>query len=224
MVLFEQLPAAWRPLLEPAFTTPATDSLEAFLAAERANQEIFPAPGELFRALELTPPEEVKAVILGQDPYPTPGHAHGLAFSVRAGVKPPKSLANMYKELRIDLGLPLAPTGLLEPWARQGVLLLNTVLTVRSGAAGSHRDQGWERLTDAIIEAVAASPERVVFLLWGKHAHAKESLIPLDRHTVLKSAHPSPLSASQGFFGSQPYSRTNAALRAAGRTEIDWRL
>ena len=130
----------------------------------------------------------------------------------------------MYKERQTDLGLPLPATGLLEPWARQGVLLLNTVLTVRSGAAGSHRKRGWEALTDALIRAVAGGDPHVVFLLWGKQAQVKESLIPASRHTVLKAAHPSPLSASQGFFGSRPYSQTNAALRAAGRTEIDWHL
>ena len=224
MVLFEQLPAAWKPLVKAEFAAPGVRNLEDFLTAERASHDIFPGPNELFRALELTPPGNVRAVILGQDPYPTPGHAHGLAFSVRAGVKAPRSLVNMYKELQTDLGLPLPATGLLEPWARQGVLLLNTVLTVRSGAAGSHRKRGWEALTDALIRAVAGGDPHVVFLLWGKQAQVKESLIPASRHTVLKAAHPSPLSAGQGFFGSRPYSRTNAALRAAGRTEIDWHL
>jgi uracil-DNA glycosylase len=223
-VLFEQVPAAWQPALAPAFQAPDAAALDAFLTAERQNATVFPAPEETFRALELTPPERVSCVILGQDPYPTPGHAHGLAFSVRAGVKPPKSLANIYKELRIDLGLPIPATGLLEPWAQQGVLLLNTVLTVRAGDAGSHQHKGWESITDAIIRAVAALPQRVVFVLWGNHAHAKAGLIPAEPHVVLRSVHPSPLSASRGFFGSRPFSQTNAALRAAGRTEIDWRL
>ena len=198
--------------------------LETFLTAERQQASVFPAPEEVFRALALTPPDRAACVILGQDPYPTPGHAHGLAFSVRAGVKPPKSLANIFKERRIDLDLPLPETGLLEPWAQQGVLLLNTVLTVRSGAAGSHRNKGWEPITDAIISTVAARSERVVFLLWGSLAHAKAALISGDSHVVLQAAHPSPLSASKGFFGSRPFSRANAALRQAGRPEIDWRL
>lgn len=224
MALFEQLPVPWQPLLAPAFLGPAVAGLEEFLADERAAHDVFPAPAEVFRALELTPPDRVQAVILGQDPYPTPGHAHGLAFSVRVGVAPPRSLVNMYKELESDLRVARPATGLLEPWARQGVLLLNTVLTVRSGEAGSHRLRGWEPLTDAVIRAVADRAEPAVFLLWGKHAQAKAELIPPQRHTVLQAAHPSPLSAYQGFFGSRPYSQTNQALRAAGRKEIDWRL
>jgi uracil-DNA glycosylase len=222
-VLFEQVPLGWREALAPAFDRPAAAELEKFLRAERATASVFPAPDEMFRALELTPLDTVRCVILGQDPYPTPGHANGLAFSVRTGVKPPKSLANMFKELRIDLELPLPETGNLEPWAGQGVLLLNTVLTVRDGEAGSHRGKGWESITDAVIGAVADSAAETVFVLWGNHAQAKAPLIPA-RHTILQSVHPSPLSASRGFFGSRPYSRVNAALRAAGRREIDWRL
>jgi len=223
-VLFEQVPTAWQPALAPAFQGPSVVALENFLLAERQQASVFPAPAETFRALELTPPSRVACVILGQDPYPTPGHAHGLAFSVRAGVKAPKSLANMFKELNTDLGLPVPATGLLEPWAAQGVLLLNTVLTVRSGKAGSHKGKGWEPITDSIIRAVAALPQRVVFLLWGNFAHTKAKLIPATPHVILKTSHPSPLSASRGFFGSRPFSQANAALRAAGRTEIDWRL
>lgn len=217
------MPAAWRDALTAAFQTPAAAALQSFLTAERARTTVFPAPEETFRALDFTAPADVRCVILGQDPYPTPGHANGLAFSVRPGVKPPRSLVNMFKELRDDLGLPLPTTGALEPWARQGVLLLNTVLTVRNGEAGSHRGQGWEPITDAMIQAVAHSPRPVVFVLWGSHAQTKQTLIP-PRHPVLKSSHPSPLSASRGFLGSQPYSQVNAALRQAGRTEIDWRL
>jgi uracil-DNA glycosylase len=223
-VLSEQVPAAWRDALAPVFAGPGVAALEEFLQRERQQGEVFPAQGEVFRALELTPPDEVRCVILGQDPYPTPGHAHGLAFSVRAGVKPPKSLVNMFKELQSDLGWPLAQTGLLEPWARQGVLLLNTVLTVRNGDAGSHRGKGWEPITDGVFRTVAARAERVVFVLWGNHAQEKEALIPATTHVILKAPHPSPLSASRGFFGSRPYSRVNAALREAGRTEIEWRL
>jgi len=210
--------------LRAAFDQPATRTLETFLAAERQAHTVFPPADDVFRALECTPPAQVKAVILGQDPYPTPGHAHGLAFSVRPGVAPPRSLRNMFQELQADLGAAPPASGSLEPWARQGVLLLNTVLTVRAGEAGSHRGQGWERLTAAMLSAVAAGPEPVAFCLWGNDAQAKAALIDAQRHTIIASAHPSPLSARRGFFGSRPYSRINAALRAAGRTEIDWRL
>jgi uracil-DNA glycosylase len=222
-VLLEQVPAGWREVLRPAFRMPAVRALEDFLRRERAEREVFPAAAETFQALELTPLERVRCVILGHDPYPTPGHAHGLAFSVRAGVRPPKSLVNIYKELDADLGIAPPESGLLEPWARQGVLLLNTVLTVRSGEAGSHQGRGWEVITDAVIRTVAAPAAPVVFVLWGNPARAKAGMIAAP-HVVIESAHPSPLSAHRGFFGSRPFSRVNAALRSVGRTEIDWRL
>lgn len=199
-------------------------ALRAALAAEVAEGErVFPPPAEWFRALELTPPEAVRVVILGQDPYHGEGQAHGLCFSVARGVKTPPSLANIYKELEADLGIARAPHGSLEHWARQGVLLLNTVLTVRMGAAGSHQKRGWERFTDAIVRAVAAQDRPIVFMLWGAHAQRKAAFVADDpRHLVLAAPHPSPLSAYGGFFGSRPFSRANAFLAANGVTPIDW--
>ncbi|WP_290749492.1 uracil-DNA glycosylase [Amaricoccus sp.] len=216
------VPPAWRAALAPQ--ADALAAVAARVAAARAaGVAVAPAAADVFRALELTPPEAVRAVILGQDPYPTPGHADGLCFSVRPGVAPPRSLRNVFRELAADLGLPEPQGGSLEPWARQGVLLLNTVLTVEEGAAAAHAGWGWEAVTDAAIDAAAARPEPTVFLLWGRHAQAKAPRIPA-RHTVIATAHPSPLSARRGFLGSRPFSRANAALRAAGRDEIDWRL
>ncbi len=224
MNLFKQIPSSWQANLESEFQLPYIQKLQAFLETERNTQQIFPAEKETFRALELTPLEAVKVVILGQDPYHDDGQAHGLAFSVQPGIKPPPSLVNMFKELETDLGIPRAKTGFLEPWARQGVLMLNAVLTVRAHAAGSHQKQGWEKLTDAIIKAVSSKPDRVVFVLWGAYAHKKADLIDANLHTVLKAVHPSPLSARSGFFGSKPFSSINAALLEAGKSGIDWRL
>jgi uracil-DNA glycosylase len=163
-------------------------------------------------------------MILGQDPYHGPRQAHGLCFSVRRGVRIPPSLVNIHKELHDDLGLPIPDHGNLEAWARQGVLLLNTTLTVRGGAAASHQGKGWETFTDQVIKVVSAKPEPVVFILWGASARRKRQLIDIDRHTIIESAHPSPLSAHNGFFGSRPFSRANAALVAAGREPVDWDL
>ena len=182
-----------------------------------------PQAADVYRALALTAPEAVRVVLLGQDPYPTPGHADGLAFSVRPGVAPPRSLRNIFRELEADLGLPSPASGSLEPWARQGVLLLNNALSVEQGAANAHAGWGWERVTDAIIDAVAARPAPTVFLLWGRSAQAKAGRIR-PPHVTLASPHPSPLSARTGFFGSRPFSRANAALEAAGRGGVDWRL
>ncbi|MCX7676703.1 MAG: uracil-DNA glycosylase, partial [Alteraurantiacibacter sp.] len=179
------------------------------------------------RALELTPLNQVKAVILGQDPYHGPGQAHGLAFSVPRGITPPPSLLNIYKELQADLGLAPPAHGNLEAWARQGVLLLNASLTVEDGKPASHAGRGWEAITDALVAAVAARREPAVFILWGSHAQKKAQRIPAlhtGTHLLLQSAHPSPLSAHRGFFGSRPFSRTNAFLEKAGRGMIDWRL
>jgi uracil-DNA glycosylase len=198
--------------------------LEAFLETERATQTVFPPEAEVFSALELTPFENVRVLIVGQDPYHDDGQAHGLAFSIKPGKKVPPSLRNIYKELEADLGIPRTKNGFLEPWARQGVLLLNTSLTVRAHAAGSHKGQGWEKLTDAIIRAVSSKSERVVFVLWGALAGKKLALIDTTRHTVVQSSHPSPLSAHNGFFGSKPFSKINAALLEVGQAEIDWRL
>ncbi len=224
MKLFDQIPASWQPYLEQEFGQPYIEKLEAFLEAERASQQVFPPEKDVFRALELTPFENIKVVILGQDPYHDDGQAHGLAFSVQPGIKPPPSLVNMFKELETDLGIPRPKTGFLEPWARQGVLMLNAVLTVRAHAAGSHQKQGWGKLTDAMIQAISSHKTGVVFVLWGAYAHKKADLIDASRHTVLKAVHPSPLSARNGFFGSRPFSSINAALDKVEKSEIDWRL
>jgi uracil-DNA glycosylase len=224
MKLFDQIPASWQPYLEQEFGQPYIQKLEAFLESERATQQVFPPAENVFRALELTSFENVKVVILGQDPYHDDGQAHGLAFSVQPGIKPPPSLVNMFKELETDLGIPRPKTGFLEPWAKQGVLMLNAVLTVRAHAAGSHQKQGWEKLTDAIIKAISSHKRGVVFVLWGAYAHKKTDLIDASCHTVLKAVHPSPLSARNGFFGSKPFSSINTALIEAENSEIDWRL
>lgn len=214
----------WNPVLRAQLDAPYWRDLQTFVAAERARSAVFPPADEVFAALHLTPYADTKVLILGQDPYHGPGQAHGLCFSVRPGVAPPPSLVNIFKELRDDLGYEPPDHGCLVPWARQGVLLLNAVLTVRAHTAGSHAGKGWETFTDQVITAVDAKPERVVFVLWGAYARKKRSLIDSRRHVVIESAHPSPLSASNGFFGSRPFSRANAALEAAGRTPVDWRL
>lgn len=229
--LAAQIPRAWHLPLAAEVREPYVAELESFLAAERAAHVVFPPPQDVFRALELTPFESVRVVILGQDPYHDDGQAHGLAFSVRPGVKPPPSLVNMFKELEADLGIARPSTGFLEPWAKQGVLLLNATLTVRAHAAGSHHKRGWEIFTDAVIRAVAARERPSVFVLWGAHAHRKLKLIeaasrPLQSrsHVVIQSAHPSPLSARNGFLGSRPFSRINAALAGMGEAPVDWAL
>jgi uracil-DNA glycosylase len=214
----------WNPILRDEFAEPYWAELQAFVADERANHEVFPPAEEVFAALHQTPYASVKVVILGQDPYHGPGQAHGLCFSVRRGVAIPPSLRNIYTELRDDLGIAPPRHGNLDAWTRQGVLLLNTSLTVRAHQAASHHGRGWERFTDQVIRAVSAKPERVVFILWGAAARKKRSLVDTSRHVVLESAHPSPLSARNGFFGSRPFSRTNAALVEAGREPVDWRI
>lgn len=216
------LPGAWDALLAPELEMPYFDALRRFVDGERRRHTVYPPEDEVFTALRLTPYEAVRVFVLGQDPYHGPGQAHGLAFSVRPGVRPPPSLANLYREMRDDLGCPVPRTGYLAPWAEQGVLLLNAVLTVRAGEANSHKGVGWERFTDAVIRRVSDHAERVVFVLWGGYAAKKLPLIDTSRHGVVQSAHPSPLSASRGFFGSRPFSRINAALREGGRGEIDW--
>lgn len=214
----------WNPLLRDQLQEPYWAELQAFVAAERATRTIYPPPDDVFAALHLTPFAGVKAVVLGQDPYHGPGQAHGLSFSVRPGVAVPPSLRNIFAEREADLGLPPPPHGCLGAWARHGVLLLNATLTVRAGQAASHQGRGWERFTDEVIRVVAAKPERVVFLLWGASARRKKALVDTTRHVVIESAHPSPLSAANGFFGSRPFSRTNEALVAAGREPVDWRV
>lgn len=199
--------------------------LKRFLLGERERgRKIFPRGSNWFRALDLTPLEDVRVVILGQDPYHGPGQAHGLCFSVPSGIRPPPSLVNIYKELRSDLGIEPARHGFLEHWAKQGVLLLNSVLTVEMGRAASHRDRGWERFTDQVIGEVNEKQEPVVFMLWGSYAQRKAAFVDQSRHLVLKAPHPSPLSAHSGFFGCGHFSKANAFLESRGRIPIDWAL
>lgn len=224
MRLVDAIPLGWRAVLADEFEQPYMYELAAFVAEERKQYTVYPPKADVFSALALTPYDQVRVVILGQDPYHGPNQAHGLAFSVRKGVPPPPSLVNIFKELRVDLGIVPPRHGSLVEWAEQGVLLLNTVLTVRAGAAGSHKGHGWERLTDRIIELVSARARPVVFVLWGSPAQRKMTLIDTKRHTIIRSVHPSPLSAESGFFGSRPFSRVNAALEANGEPPIDWQL
>jgi uracil-DNA glycosylase len=214
----------WNPLLRDQFDLPYWSELQEFVARERQTHAVYPPADEVFNALHLTPHANVKVMILGQDPYHGPGQAHGLCFSVRRGVRVPPSLANIHKELHADVGVAVPDHGNLEAWARRGVLLLNATLTVRGGAAASHQNRGWETFTDQVIEVVDAKTEPVVFILWGASARRKRALIDTDRHTIIESAHPSPLSAHNGFFDSRPFSQANAALRAAGRDPVDWDL
>ena len=227
LLMSETVPESWRPVLDPVLASPECRRLGGWLRAEEeAGKTIYPPRGQRLRALELTPLEAVKVVILGQDPYHGPGQAHGLCFSVPQGVRVPPSLVNIYQELEADLGVARREHGDLEHWARQGVLLLNTSLTVEAGRAGSHAGCGWEWITDAIVAAVAAREEPSVFILWGSHARKKAQGVPElarnERHLVLTSAHPSPLSAYAGFFGSKPFSKANAFLETNGRGAIDW--
>ncbi|WP_068077162.1 uracil-DNA glycosylase [Novosphingobium lentum] len=220
------LPDSWRATLQPVLATAAMRALGGFLVREEAHGTIiYPPRGSRLRALELTPLDAVKVVILGQDPYHGPGQAHGLAFSVPPGIRIPPSLINIHKELASDLGVPRPAHGNLEGWARQGVLLLNNALTVEDGKAGSHQQRGWEAFTDAVVEAVASRDVPTVFLLWGSHARKKAERIPHlagPRHLVLTAPHPSPLSAHGGFFGSRPFSQANAFLAQHGVSLIDW--
>jgi uracil-DNA glycosylase len=220
----DRLPEDWKKVLEDVLASPGFAKLEAFVEEERREHTVYPSEEDLFSAFRLTPYDEVKVLLLGQDPYHGPGQAHGLAFSVKPGVKPPPSLANIFKELQSDLGVPKPKDGSLIPWAKQGVLLLNAVLTVREGEPNAHEGHGWETFTDAVIRKVSDKSEPVVFMLWGSYARKKEKLIDPTRHVILKGPHPSPLSAKRGFFGSRPFSRTNEALVARGRELIDWRL
>ena len=228
MALAETIPDSWKPVLDPVLDSEEARRLGGWLRAEEdAGKTIYPARGCRLRALELTPLEAVKVVILGQDPYHGPGQAMGLCFAVPEGVKVPPSLVNIYKELESDLGVARPAHGDLSAWARQGVLLLNNTLTVEAGQAGSHAGRGWDAITDACVSAVAARQPPSVFVLWGSHAQAKAKRIPGlrdGRHLVIESPHPSPLSAHRGFFGSKPFSTTNAFLESRDRGAIDWRL
>lgn len=217
------LPESWQDVLGPETEKTWFQELLEFVEEERERGPVFPPRDEVFAALEATPFDRVKVLILGQDPYHGEGQGHGLCFSVRPGVKTPPSLRNIYRELRDDLGHPVPDNGYLMPWAEQGVLLLNAVLTVRSGEANSHKGRGWERLTDAVIRAVSSRGDPAVFVLWGNYAKKKLPLIDTERHTVVQGAHPSPLSAKK-FFGSRPFSQIDEAIAAQGHSRVDWRI
>jgi len=220
-----QLEPSWKRRLAGEFDTDYMRALSEFLRREKAaGKRIFPPGGEIFNALNSTPFDEVRVVLLGQDPYHGPGQAHGLCFSVKPGVPPPPSLLNIYKELQNDLGCVPPRHGCLEHWARQGVLLLNAVLTVEAGRAASHHGRGWERFTDRVVELLNSEREGLVFILWGSAAQKKGADIDRHRHLVLQSPHPSPLSASRGFFGNQHFSRANAYLQEHGQAPVDWQL
>lgn len=214
----------WQDVLAPEFEKEYYQQLHAFLKDEYQHHRVYPDMYHIFQAFEWTPFSQVKVVILGQDPYHGPHQAHGLSFSVQPGVPVPPSLQNIYKELQDDLGIAPVNHGYLKKWADQGVLLLNSVLTVRDGQAFSHQGHGWEQLTDVAIHQLSERPKPVIFILWGRAAQNKMTLIDQTRNVVIKSAHPSPLSASRGFFGSRPFSKTNAALTAMGEEPIDWQL
>jgi uracil-DNA glycosylase len=221
--VIDTLPASWQDVLGEELHKPYFKELTAFVAEERDRGPVHPPQEQVFAALEATPFADVRVLVLGQDPYHGEGQGHGLCFSVRPGVRTPPSLRNIYKELRDDLGHPVPDNGYLLPWARQGVLLLNAVLTVRGGEANSHKGRGWETFTDAVIQAVAAREKPVVFVLWGAYARKKLRLIDTERHIVVQGAHPSPLSAKK-FFGSRPFSQIDAALAQQGHPAIDWRI
>lgn len=214
----------WKELLMPELEKPYYKELRQFLIHEYRTTTVYPDMYSIFNAMHYTAYKDVKAVILGQDPYHEPGQAHGLSFSVQEGVEPPPSLINIFKELETDLGCHVPDNGCLIPWAKQGVLLLNTVLTVRAHQANSHQGRGWEQFTDHIIELLNDHEKPIVFILWGSPARRKKSMITNERHLIIESPHPSPLSAYRGFFGSRPFSRCNNFLKANGETPIDWQL
>ena len=218
------LGAEWLRALEPETRQPYWQALQQFVAEERARHTVNPPTEDVYNAFRYTPLHEVKVFLLGQDPYPGAGQAHGLCFSVRPGVRLPGSLRNIYRELQDDLGIVPQKHGYLVSWAKQGVLMLNACLTVRAEQPNSHAGKGWEKFTDAALRAVIAQKRRIVFLLWGAYAQMKIPAIDQAHHVIIKSAHPSPLSAASGFFGSRPFSKVNAALVEAGARAIDWRL
>jgi uracil-DNA glycosylase len=218
-----QIEASWKEALADEFEKPYFKELTNFVREEYKRSTIYPAPKNIFRAFDLCPFDDVKVVILGQDPYHGPKQAIGLSFAVEHGVRNPPSLQNMFKELESDLGKPLAHTdGDLSRWAEQGVLLLNATLTVRAGAAGSHQGKGWEEFTDAVIKTLSDKREHLVFILWGNYARGKKPLIDWTRHCIIESPHPSPFSAANGFFGSKPFSKANAYLEEHDEKPIDW--
>jgi len=215
---------SWREALKAEFAHPYMEALKAFLVEEKKNYTIFPHGSNIFNAFNSTPFESVKVVILGQDPYHGEGQAHGLSFSVQHGTKLPPSLQNIFKELVDDIGCEYPKSGDLSHWAQEGVLLLNTLLTVRSGEPFSHKERGWERFTDQVIRALSAQREHIVFILWGAPAGKKAALIDESKHLILKAPHPSPLSSYRGFFGSKPFSQTNDYLKSMQIVPIEWTL
>jgi uracil-DNA glycosylase len=217
------LPESWRAALKDEMAKPYFQDLQRTIAEERLRHDVFPPEADVFNAFQLTPYDRMNVLLLGQDPYHGRGQAHGLCFSVRPTVRKPASLVNIFKELRDDVGCPIPNHGFLETWAKQGILMLNAVLTVRSGAPNSHAGMGWESFTDAVILAANEKPH-VIFVLWGAYAQKKGRLIDAGKRTIIQSAHPSPLSAKSGFFGSKPFSKINAALKALNKPEIDWCL
>jgi uracil-DNA glycosylase len=220
-----KLESSWKALLIDEFQKPYMQNLREFLRQEYAKgKTIYPPKNEIFAALNLTPFDKVKAVIVGQDPYHGPGQAHGLCFSVREGVQAPPSLQNIVKEIKAELGVSVSIHGNLTSWAKQGVLLLNATLTVEAGRPASHANKGWETFTDRIIQLVSEKKEHVIFILWGSYAQKKEILIDEKKHLILKSAHPSPLSCHRGFFGNKHFTKTNDYLKRVGLEPIDWRI
>jgi len=221
--MLPKIPAPWSKLLKGETDKQYFRDLQDFLEREYATQTIYPPVKDVFAALKFTPYEQVSVLLLGQDPYPGPNQANGLSFSVRPGVAIPASLKNMFTELQSDVGFDIPNNGSLESWAKQGVLLLNAVLTVRAGVPNSHKDRGWETFTDAVIRKVNEKESPVVFALWGKYAQKKEALIDA-RHKIVRCAHPSPLSAASGFFGCRPFSKINAALAESDKPQINWQI
>lgn len=217
-----KIEAGWKQVLQPEFDKPYFETLTSFVRSEYQSNTIYPPASQIFNAFDLCPFEQTKVVILGQDPYHGPNQAHGLCFSVNKGIKMPPSLVNIYKELHQDLGIEIPSHGNLEHWARQGVLLLNATLTVQAHQAGSHQKKGWEQFTDAVIKTAAEQLNQVVFLLWGAYAQKKAQLIDANKHLILQSVHPSPLSAHRGFFGNKHFSTTNDYLTANGKEAIRW--
>ncbi|MDJ0676932.1 MAG: uracil-DNA glycosylase [Calothrix sp. MO_167.B42] len=218
------LPPSWSQVLAEEFDKPYFGQLQEFIQAERQSHIIFPPEEYVFSAFELTPYDQVNVLLLGQDPYHNYNQAHGLCFSVQPGITPPRSLINIFKEMQADIGVNIPNHGYLISWAKQGILMLNAVLTVRAHEANSHKNKGWEKFTDAVIQKVNQKRSPVIFVLWGGYAQKKLKLIDTQRHTVIQSAHPSPLSAHNGFFGSKPFSAINNALESFGQPEINWQL
>ncbi|HNY07693.1 MAG TPA: uracil-DNA glycosylase [Bacteroidales bacterium] len=219
-----QIEEGWKKTLENEFHSPYFSQLKTFLISEKQHNKVYPPGSQIFSAFNFTPFDKVKVVLLGQDPYHGPGQAHGLCFSVPDGVPKPPSLINIFKEINSDLGIPIPQSGNLEKWAKQGVFLLNAILTVRANQAASHQGKGWETFTDAAIRALSDQKNGIIFLLWGNYAQEKQKIIDTSKHYILKTVHPSPLSVQRGFFGCKHFSKTNQLLREMGKDEIDWSI